>query len=77
MEDGYTYFPGMHTPLGDAMNCVGKSKFPLHNHHNNPTMGGKTVNYKNKLINFDATKKYGKNKMVFVSNIYGSDYTGM
>jgi len=77
MEDKYAYFPGMHTPGDDAMHCVGKSKFPLYNHHANPTMGGKTVNYKNKFINFNATTKYGKNNMVFGSNKYGSDYTEM
>jgi hypothetical protein len=40
-------------------------------------MGGKTVNYKNKFINFNATTKYGKNNMVFGSNMFGSDYTEM
>lgn len=77
MEDKYAYFPGMHTPGGDAMHCTGESKFPLYNHHSNPTMGGRTVNYNNKFINFNATTPYGKNNMVFGSNSFGSDYTEM
>jgi len=77
MEDKYAIFPGMHVPAPGKMHCVGASKFPLYNHHEDPSMGGRTVAYRNKFINFNATTPYGKNNMVFGSNSFGSDYTEM
>jgi len=77
MEDKYAYLPGMHTPGVGDLHVTGKSAFPIYNHHSNPTMGGRSVNYGNKFINFNATTPYGKNNMVFGSNKYGSDYTEM
>jgi len=40
-------------------------------------MGGRTVAYNNKFVNYNATTPYGKNNMVFGTNKYGSDYQEM
>jgi len=65
----------MHVPSEGAMHVTAESAFPMYNHHANPCMGGRTVGYGNHFINYNATTEYGKNNMIFGSNMYGSDYT--
>ena len=77
MEDKYAYLPGGHFPSKLDYHVTGKSAFPIYNHHGIPTMGGKTIVYGSKFINFNATTPYGKNNMLFGSNEYAPDYTEM